>query len=167
MTARRMKYALPIVAVFAWAGPAPTAPFSDPPRLEKPQAGFYRLKIGEVDVIAVNDGASSFDVLGVLAKDKPETAAKIMAKSYAKSPVEASAIHAPDAQFEDPSITIEFDVDQKAAGAQRQKALADAAKNGYLIALDHMYFPGIGRLRKEKVGYRWIPAPYINDSQKP
>ena len=51
--------------------------------------------------------------------------------------------------------------------AQRQKAFADAAKNGYLIALDHMYFPGIGRLRKEKVGYRWIPAPYINDSQKP
>ena len=76
-------------------------------------------------------------------------------------------IHAPDAQFEDPSITIEFDVDQKVAGAQRQKAFADAAKNGYLIALDHMYFPGIGRLRKEKVGYRWIPAPYINDSQKP
>ena len=318
-------YALPIVAVFAWAGPAPTAPFSDPPRLEKPQAGFYRLKIGKIDVIAVNDGASSFDVLGLLAKDKRETAAKIMAKSYVKSPVEASVnayiirlgdrtilvdagtgelfgaklgklpdslraagvtpesitdvllthihpdhsggltvggnkifpnailhvnkkeldfwsdestrekyldstktffgqvaptvgpyiasgqvksfeggtrifpairslpayghtpghtyyaledggeklvfwgdtIHAPDAQFEDPSITIEFDVDQKAAGAQRQKAFAAAAKNGYLIALDHMYFPGIGRLRTEKVGYRWIPAPYINDSPKP
>jgi hypothetical protein len=58
MIARRTKYALPIVAVFAWAGPAPTAPFSDPPRLEKPQAGFYRLKIGKVDVIAVNDDAS-------------------------------------------------------------------------------------------------------------
>jgi len=85
-----MKYALPIVAVFAWAGPAPTAPFSEPPRLEKPQAGFYRLKIGKVDVIAVNDGASPFDVLGVLAKDKRETAAKIMGKSYVKSPVEAS-----------------------------------------------------------------------------
>jgi hypothetical protein len=92
MTAGRMKYALPIVAVFAWAGPAPTAPFSDPPRLEKPQAGFYRLKIGKIDVIAVNDGASSFDVLGVLAKDKRETAAKIMAKSYVKSPVDASGI---------------------------------------------------------------------------
>jgi glyoxylase-like metal-dependent hydrolase (beta-lactamase superfamily II) len=76
-------------------------------------------------------------------------------------------IHAPDAQFEDASITIEFDVDQRAAGTQRQKAFADAGKNGYLIALDHMYFPGIGRLRKEKVGYRWIPAPYINDSPKP
>jgi hypothetical protein len=65
-----MTHALPIVAVFAWAGPAPAAPFSEPPRLEKPQAGFYRLKIGKVDVIAVNDGASSFGVLGVLAKDK-------------------------------------------------------------------------------------------------
>ncbi len=85
-----MKYALPIVAIFAWVVPALAAPFSEPSRLEKPQAGFYRLKIGKVDVIAVNDGAASFDVLGVLAKAKRETAAKIMAKSYVKSPVEAS-----------------------------------------------------------------------------
>ncbi len=46
MKVRQIKYALPIVAVFAWAGPALAAPFSEPPRLEKPQAGFYRLKIG-------------------------------------------------------------------------------------------------------------------------
>jgi glyoxylase-like metal-dependent hydrolase (beta-lactamase superfamily II) len=325
MMAKRLKYALSIVAVFAWPGAVPAAPFSEPSRLEKPQAGFYRLKIGKIDVIAVNDGAASFDILDLLPKDKREIAAKIMAKSYVKSPVEASVnayiillggrtilvdagtgellgaqlgklpdslraagvtlesisdvllthihpdhsggltvgdnktfpnatihvnkkefefwtdksmpekypeptktffgqvtptvgpyvasgqvktfeggaqifpgirslpayghtpghtyyvledgreklvfwgdtIHAPDAQFTDPSITIGFDVDQKAASAQRQKAFADAAKNGYLVALDHMYFPGIGRLRKEKVGYRWIPAPYINDSQKP
>ena len=49
-----------------------------------------RLKIGKVDVIAVNDGAASFDVLSVLAKDKRVVAAKLMAKSYVKSPVEAS-----------------------------------------------------------------------------
>jgi glyoxylase-like metal-dependent hydrolase (beta-lactamase superfamily II) len=320
-----MKYALPIVAAFAWVGPAHAEPLSEPPRLDKPQAGFYRLKIGKVDVIAVNDGAAPFDVLSVLASDKRATAAKIMAKAYVKSPVEASVnayvillggrtilvdagtgelfgpklgklpdslraagvtpesvtdilithihpdhsggltvagnkifpnatihvnkreldfwtdsstgekypeptkgffgqvartvgpyvtsgqvktfegetqilpgigslpayghtpghtyyvledggeklvfwgdtIHAPDAQFEEPSITIEFDVDQKAAGAQREDAFADAAQNGYLVALDHMYFPGIGRLRKEEVGYRWIPAPYINDAPKP
>ena len=320
----RMRYALPLLAAVAWTALAPAAPFSEPSTLDKPQAGFYRLKIGKVDVIAVNDGASSFDILGVLAKEKRATAAKIMAKSYVKSPVEASVnafvillggrtilvdagtgelfgaklgklpdnlraagvtaesvtdilithihpdhsggltvagtkifpnatihvnkkeldfwsdkstgekypeptktffgqvaptvgpyvtsgqvkafegetqilpgirslpayghtpshtyylledggeklafwgdtIHAPDAQFEDPSITIEFDVDQKAAGARRQNAFADAAKNGYLVALDHMYFPGIGRLRKEKIGYRWIPVPYLNDSQK-
>jgi glyoxylase-like metal-dependent hydrolase (beta-lactamase superfamily II) len=66
-------------------------------------------------------------------------------------------IHAPDAQFDDPDITIEFDVDQKQAAATRKKAFADAARNGYFVALDHMYFPGIGRLRKESVGYRWLP----------
>jgi hypothetical protein len=74
-------------------------------------------------------------------------------------------IHAPDAQFDDPDITIEFDVDQKQAAATRKKAFADAAENGYFVALDHMYFPGIGRLRKDSVGYRWLPIPYVNDAK--
>jgi glyoxylase-like metal-dependent hydrolase (beta-lactamase superfamily II) len=75
-------------------------------------------------------------------------------------------IHAPDAQFDDPDITIEFDVDQKAAAATRNRAFADAARNGHFVALDHMYFPGVGRLRKEGVGYRFLPIPYVNDAQK-
>ena len=37
---------------------------------------------------------------------------------------------------------------------------------GYLVAFDHMYFPGIGRIKKETVGYRWLPIPYINDAAK-
>jgi glyoxylase-like metal-dependent hydrolase (beta-lactamase superfamily II) len=74
-------------------------------------------------------------------------------------------IHAPDAQFDDPDITTDFDVDQKQAAATRRKAFADAARNGYFVALDHMYFPGIGRLRKESVGYRWLPIPYVNDAK--
>jgi glyoxylase-like metal-dependent hydrolase (beta-lactamase superfamily II) len=75
-------------------------------------------------------------------------------------------IHAPDAQFDDPDITIAFDVDQKQAAATRKTAFADAARNGYFVALDHMYFPGIGRLRKESVGYRWLAIPYVNDAKK-
>ena len=75
-------------------------------------------------------------------------------------------IHAPDAQFDDPDITIEFDVDQRQAAATRKKAFDDAARNGYFVALDHMYFPGIGRLRKESVGYRWLTIPYVNDAKK-
>jgi glyoxylase-like metal-dependent hydrolase (beta-lactamase superfamily II) len=75
-------------------------------------------------------------------------------------------IHAPDAQFDDPDITIEFDIDQNQAAATRKQAFADAARNGYFVALDHMYFPGIGRLRKESVGYRWLPIPYVNDAKK-
>ena len=75
-------------------------------------------------------------------------------------------IHAPDAQFDDPDITIAFDVDQVQAAATRRKAFADAARTGYFVALDHEYFPGIGRLREEGAGYRWLPIPYINDANK-
>jgi len=56
----------------------------------------------------------------------------------------------PTPQLDDPDITIEFDVDQKAGGGDESDGpFADAARNGYFVALDHMYFPGIGRLRKE------------------
>ncbi len=76
-------------------------------------------------------------------------------------------VHVQDVQFADPSVTVKFDVDPKAAAAQRKLAFADAAKNGYLVALDHVYFPGIGHVQKEGDHFRWIPVPYTNDSQKP
>jgi hypothetical protein len=34
------------------------------------------------------------------------------------------------------------------------------------VALDHMSFPGIGRVKKENVGYRWLPIPYVNDAAR-
>ena len=312
-----------LLAALAVAGPA-AGQFDGPSTLDKPQAGFYRLKLGKVDVIAVNDGAASFDVLSAVTPTRKSDAAKIMAKSLVTSPIQASVnayvilignktilvdagtgelfgvklgklpdslraagiqlefvtdilvthihpdhtggltvggkkifpnavvhvnkkeldfwtnkssletlvepnkgfyeqvaatvgpyvssgqvrtfegeaailpgirslpayghtpghtfyvledagqklvfwgdtIHAPDAQFEDPSITIAFDIDQKAAAATRQKAFAEAAEGGYLVALDHMDFPGIGRLKKEPVGYRWLQRPYINDAAR-
>jgi hypothetical protein len=46
------------------------------------------------------------------------------------------------------------------------RQFADAARNGYFVALDHMYFPGIGRLREESIGYRWLPIPYVNDAKR-
>jgi len=76
-------------------------------------------------------------------------------------------LHVQDVQFANPSVTIKFDVDPKAAAARRKLALADAAKNGYLVALDHAYFPGIGHVQKEGDHFRWIPVPYTNDSQRP
>jgi glyoxylase-like metal-dependent hydrolase (beta-lactamase superfamily II) len=313
-----------LLAALALAAPA-AAQFSEPPLLDKPQAGYYRLKIGKVDVIAVSDGGAAFDVLGVVAKEKQEAAVQIMAKSLVKSPVFVSVnayvillggrtimvdagtgelfgvklgklpdslraagippesitdilvthihpdhtgglsvggkklypnatvhvnqkeldfwtdksagdkaveptkeffgqvpstvgpyissgtvktfegetqivpgirsipayghtpghtfyiledggqkiafmgdtIHVQDAQFEDPSITVAFDVDPKQAAATRVRAFADAAQDGYYVAFDHMSFPGIGRVMKENVGYRWLPVPYINDSAKP
>ena len=55
-----------------------------------------------------------------------------------------------------------------AASTLRSKSFgtaSDAARNDHFVALDHMYFPGIGRLRKEGVGYRWLPMPYVNDAK--
>jgi glyoxylase-like metal-dependent hydrolase (beta-lactamase superfamily II) len=75
-------------------------------------------------------------------------------------------VHVQDVQFADPSVTVKFDVDPKAAAARRKLALADAARNGYLVALDHVYFPGVGHVQKEGEHFRWIPVPYVNDSQK-
>jgi len=45
---------------------------------------------------------------------------------------------------------------------QRLKSFADAAKNGYYVALAHVAFAGIGRLRAEGKGYVWVPAVYSN-----
>jgi glyoxylase-like metal-dependent hydrolase (beta-lactamase superfamily II) len=75
-------------------------------------------------------------------------------------------LHAPDVQFEMPSITVKFDVDQEAAAATRRRIFDDAAKNGYLIAFAHMHFPGTGRVRKEGNHYRWYAVPYTNDATR-
>jgi glyoxylase-like metal-dependent hydrolase (beta-lactamase superfamily II) len=323
MSVRLLASALSLSATVAAVALA-AEPFREPPQLDKPQAGYYRLKVGKIDVIAVNDGAAVFDVLAVIPNAKKAAAARVMANSLVSSPVQASVnafvivmgektimvdagtgdlfgsklgklpdslrgaglvpeaitdilvthihpdhtggltldgkrvfpnatvhvnkrelgfwtdgaagdtsvgptkqffgqvagtvgpyvsagqvktfegdaevvpgiralpayghtpghtyyvlenggqklvfmgdtIHAPDAQFTDPSITVAFDVDQKAAAASRGQAFAAAAKGGYLVAFAHMYFPGIGRIKKEGAGYRWLPVPYINDAPR-
>ncbi len=69
-------------------------------------------------------------------------------------------MHVAAVQFPDPSVTIQFDTDSKAALAQRRKAFADAAKNGYWVAGAHLSFPGIGHLRSDGKGYSFVPANY-------
>lgn len=73
-------------------------------------------------------------------------------------------MHVAAVQFPDPSVVIKFDVDSKAALPQRRKAFADAARQGYYVAIAHVSFPGIGRLRAEGKGYAWVP---VNYSSKP
>lgn len=69
-------------------------------------------------------------------------------------------IHVAAVQFADPSVTIQFDSDSKAAVASRKKAFDDAAAGGYLVGAAHLSFPGVGRLRKEGAAYEWIPVNY-------
>jgi len=69
-------------------------------------------------------------------------------------------MHVAAVQFPEPSVTIKFDTDNKAAQAQRKLAYADAAKGGYWVAAAHLSFPGIGHLRNEGKGYAFVPVNY-------
>ena len=70
-------------------------------------------------------------------------------------------MHVAAVQFDDPSVTIKFDSETKAAAKERAKAYADAAKNGYLVAGSHLAFPGMGYVRKATgKGYTWFPVNY-------
>lgn len=59
-----------------------------------------------------------------------------------------------------PGITISFDVDARAAAAQRIKTFRDAAAQGYWLAADHVSFPGVGHVQKQGAGFRWVPINY-------
>ncbi len=70
-------------------------------------------------------------------------------------------MHVAAVQFENPSVTIAFDSDSKAAMAQRMKAYAEAATQGYMVGATHLSFPGLGYVRSEGKGYAWIPVNYV------
>jgi glyoxylase-like metal-dependent hydrolase (beta-lactamase superfamily II) len=76
-------------------------------------------------------------------------------------------MHVAAVQFPQPDIAVQFDSDSKAAVPQRKKAYADAAKKGYYVAAAHISFPGIGQLRPDGKGYRWLPAQYTSNTPTP
>ena len=69
-------------------------------------------------------------------------------------------MHVAAVQFAAPAVTIQFDVDSKAAAKQRAAAYAAAAKQGYLVGSAHLSFPGLGHLRTEGKGYVFVPVNY-------
>ena len=72
-------------------------------------------------------------------------------------------MHVAAVQFEDPSVTIKFDSETKAAAKERLKAYADAAKNGYLVGVSHISFPGLGYVRKSSgKSFAWVPVNYTS-----
>lgn len=70
-------------------------------------------------------------------------------------------VHSHAAQFADPNVSVEFDVDQPAAVAARKKLLEEAAAAKLWVAGAHLPFPGIGRVRADGGGrYAWVPAEF-------
>jgi glyoxylase-like metal-dependent hydrolase (beta-lactamase superfamily II) len=73
-------------------------------------------------------------------------------------------IHVAAVQFDDPGVAISFDVDPAQAVQTRKSALASAADGAYLVAQNHVAFPGIGHIGRTAGSYRWVPIPYVDDS---
>lgn len=69
-------------------------------------------------------------------------------------------LHFPPVQFPRPAVTVRFDNDPALARQSREKEFAAAAAGGYWIAVAHISFPGIGHIRTDGNGYRWVPALY-------
>lgn len=69
-------------------------------------------------------------------------------------------MHVAAVQFADPAVTIQFDSHSRSAAAERKRAYAEAARQGYLVAGAHLSFPGIGRLLANGKGYQWLPVNY-------
>lgn len=71
-------------------------------------------------------------------------------------------MHVAAVQFDKPTITIHFDSDTKAAYAERAKAFASAAKEGYMIGAAHLSFPGLGYVRADGKGYAFSAVNYVS-----
>lgn len=69
-------------------------------------------------------------------------------------------VHIGAVQFRAPALSDEFDFDKIKAIGQREKIYREAATENYLIAADHIAFPGFGRLKKDGEGYKWIPSNF-------
>lgn len=70
-------------------------------------------------------------------------------------------MHVAAVQFDNPEVTISFDIDSPKAMAARQAAYAEAAQKGWLVGAAHISFPGLGRLRAGSgKGYTWVPLNY-------
>ena len=73
-------------------------------------------------------------------------------------------LHSEQVQFAEPGVAFTYDENKDAAVASRSATLAQAAKEKWLLALAHVSFPGIGRVRRDGQGYRWVAVPYGTDA---
>ena len=69
-------------------------------------------------------------------------------------------MHVAAVQFDDPSVTIAFDIDVVGAAKERTKAYAESAQNGTILAIAHVSFPGLGRVVPKGAAYGWVPVNY-------
>lgn len=69
-------------------------------------------------------------------------------------------IHAKAAQMPDPHVAIHFDVNRQQAVTTRESVLKQAADQNVWVAAAHISFPGLGHVKHEGSGYRWVATNY-------
>ena len=69
-------------------------------------------------------------------------------------------MHVAVVHFDDPTVTIAFDVDNVAAAKERAKIYSEAAQSSTILAIAHVSFPGLGRVVSKGSGYGWVPVNY-------
>jgi glyoxylase-like metal-dependent hydrolase (beta-lactamase superfamily II) len=75
-------------------------------------------------------------------------------------------IHAAEVQMADPSVTIDYDLDEPQAAATRQAALAELADERILTGAPHISFPGLGHVYRAGRGFAWTALPYSYASRQ-
>jgi glyoxylase-like metal-dependent hydrolase (beta-lactamase superfamily II) len=101
-------------------------------------------------------GVRSFETPG----HTPGHSSYVVESKGQKMIVTGDLIHVAAVQFDDPTVTIDFDTDRPAAEQQRLRVFAQAAKEADLIAGAHLQFPGLGHLRASGKGYQFVPVNY-------
>lgn len=70
-------------------------------------------------------------------------------------------MHVAAVQFARPEVTIQFDTDAATAADVRTALYREAAREQYILAVAHISFPGLGRVRQDgATGYVWLPVNY-------
>jgi len=119
-------------------------------------AGRFKPFEGSKDGVEIVPGVKAFPAYG----HTPGHSNYVAESQGQKMMFWGDLMHVAAVQFPNPSVTIQFDSDPKAAAPEREKAYAAAAKDGYYVAVTHVSFPGIGRLRADGKGYDWLPVNY-------
>jgi glyoxylase-like metal-dependent hydrolase (beta-lactamase superfamily II) len=69
-------------------------------------------------------------------------------------------VHVAPVQLKDPQASLKYDSSAAAARRTRRGLLERAAREHLWIGAAHISFPGLGHIRRDGAGYRWVPANY-------
>ena len=129
-----------------------TPALASAPQVHDQGPGYFRLKIGDLEVTVLFDASVAFDEHWLNGKKATMDG---VVKALQQDP---HLLDASDTGF--PEVTVVFDADPAAAAATRNQLLPRLAREDVVIAAPHLLFPGPGRLHKDGKGYSWAPVAF-------